>query len=254
LFLIKTFFIIIFLCSAVILAQRITLCKAYTNHGEPIDLVYSSSLSLNQSACILFSGENRKLIGKTITLFIDKISGNERENQINKIFKPVKDNWIALFYKFTKEGKFEIYFTDEYKNRISALTINVGTPKAPKLVEPAFNPKYFTVDITLSDKIQSGKPVNTIRSISLGTEGGTIFICLNNNQPIGTNKILINTWRKKKYTTDYDEFIDSKKYELDGEWNDTYLRYRFTQPGDYKIYLYDEKELLIKTAYISVTN
>ncbi len=250
----KIFFIIVSLCAAVIPAQRITLCKAYTNHGEPIDLIYSSNLTLNQSVCILFSGENKKISGRTIYLLIDRIIGTEGENQLNKIFNPEKENWIAHFYKFAKEGKFEIYFADENKNRFSSLTVFIGTPKETKQLEPILTQKYTTVEVTLCGRIQSGKPVNIKQSISLGTEGGTIYIYLTNNQPLDAEKILINTWRKTKYSPDYDEFIDSKKYQLDGEWNDTYFQYRFTKPGDYKIYLYDEKELLIKTAYISVTN
>ncbi|MCX6169863.1 MAG: hypothetical protein NTX65_11015 [Ignavibacteriales bacterium] len=250
----KLFFIVTFLYGVVIPAQRIILCKAYTNHGEPIDLIYSSTLTLNQSVCVLFSGEKKKISGKTINLFIDRIIGGGRENQLNKIFKPEKENWIPLFYKFVKEGKFEIYFTDEYKNRLSALTVYIGTPKETKQLEPLFVQKYSGVEVILSDKIQSGRPVNTKRSISLSADGGTIYICLNNTQPFGTEKILINTWRKPNNNLDYDEFVDSKKFQIENEWNDTYFRYRFTRPGEYKIYLYDEKELLIKTAYISVTN
>ncbi|MHB8929384.1 MAG: hypothetical protein ACYC5R_02165 [Melioribacteraceae bacterium] len=250
----KLFFIITFLYTAVIPAQRIILCKAYTNQGVPIDLIYPSNLTLNQSVCILFSGENKKISGKSISLIIDRITGAGRENQLNKIFKPEKENWIAHFYKFVKEGNFEIYFTDENKNRFSALTVYIGTPKETKQLEPFFTQKYTTVEVTLCGRIQSGKPVNIKQSISLGTEGGTIYIYITNNQPLNTEKILINTWRKTKYSSDYDEFSDSKKYQLDGEWNDTYFQYRFTKPGEYKIYLYDDKELLIKTAYISVTD
>ena len=250
----KIFFIITLLYAAVIPAQRITLCKAYTNQGEPIDLIYPSNLTLNQSACILFSGENKKISGKPISLIIDRITGAGRENQLNKIFKPGKENWIAHFYKFSKEGKFEIYFADEKKNRFSALTFYIGTPKETKQLDPLLVEKYIGAEVTICNRIESGKPVNIKRSISLGTEERAIYICLTNNRPLDTKKIRINIWRRTKYSTDYNEFTDSKKYQLDGEWNDTYFQYRFTKPGEYKIQLYDDKELLIKTAYISVTD
>ena len=250
----KIFFIITLLYTAVIPAQRITLCKAYTNQGEPIDLIYPPNLTLNQSACILFSGENKKISGKSISLIIDRITDAGRENQLNKIFKPEKENWIAYFYKFVKEGKFEIYFADEKKNRFSALTFYIGAPKETKQLEPLFVEKYIGAEVILCDRVVAGIPVNIKRSISLSTEGGKIYICLTNNRPLDTKKILINTWRRTKYRTDYNEFADSKKYQLDGEWNDTYFQYRFAKPGEYKICLYDDKELLIKTAYISVTD
>lgn len=250
----KIFFIITLLYAAVIPAQRITLCKAYTNQGEPIDLIYPSNLTLNQSACILFSGENKKISGKQISLIIDRITGAGRENQLNKIFKPGKENWIAHFYKFVNEGKFEIYFADEQKNRISSLTFSIGTPKETKQAEPPFNEQYIGAEITICERVEAGSPVNVKRSISLGAEGGTIYIYLTNNRPLETKIILVKTWRRNKYSTDYNEFVDNKKYQIEGEWNDTYFRYRFSKPGEYKIQLYDDKELLIKTAYISVTD
>jgi hypothetical protein len=250
----KIFFVTVFLYAAVIPAQRITICKAYTNHGEPIDLIYSSNLSLNQSVCILFSGENKKIFGKTLYLFIDRITGNERENQLNKILKPEKENWVAQFYKFTKEGKFEIYFADENKNRISASTVFIGSETETKKTEPLIPQKYNSVEVSLCEGIQFGKPFKIKSSVSISKDDGTIYVCLNSDQPLGTEKILLNIWRKAKYGSDYDEFTDSKKYQLDRAWNDTYFKYSFMRPGDYRIYLYDEKELLIKTAYISVTN
>lgn len=248
------FFIFLFLCVTVISAQRISLCKAYTNTGEPIDLIYSSTLTMNQSVCILFSGENKKLLGKTVYIFIDRISGGERQNQFSKVFKDVRENWIAHVFKFAKEGKFEIYFTDENKNRFSTLTVNVGEDKNTRKNEPPVYSQYPNAEITLCERIQSGRPVNIKRNVSLQSDAGTVYIHVDNIGPLNTSNILINTWRRTKPGLDYDEFVDAKKYLLERSWSDTFFKYKFTKPGEYKIYLYDEKELLIKTAYISVTN
>jgi hypothetical protein len=253
-FLKKYFFIFVFLCFSAVNAQRIILCKAYTNNGEPIDYIYASTLVLNQSVCILFLAENKIITERNVNLFIDRITGDERQNQLSKVFKHSKENWIAYVYKFSNEGKFEIYFTDENKNRFSTLTVNVAAQKATKKIEKPTYIQYPYAEITLCDRIQSGKPVDIKRTVSLQAEGGTVYIYVNNNQPLETEKILINTWRRAKYGLDYDEFVDSKKYQIDRNWSDTFFKYKFTKPGDYRIELYDEKELLIKTTYISVTN
>ncbi|MBA4406054.1 hypothetical protein C0389_02150 [bacterium] len=250
----KYFFIFVFLCFGSINAQRIILCKAYTNNGEPIDYIYSSTLILDQSVCILFLGENKIIKGQNVYLNIDRISGETRQNHFNKALSPQNENWVASVYKFNKEGKFEIYFTNETKQRFSTLTVNVVTQKPTKKIEPPVIIHYPEAEITLCEKIQSGKPVGTKRIVSLQYEGGAIYIYMSNTNPFNTEQILISTWRKEKYGLNYSEFIDSKKYEIDPQWNDTFFKYKFTKPGDYKIELYDKKELLIKTAYISVTN
>ena len=244
-----------FLCFGVTCAQRIILCKAYTNNGEPIDYIYSSTLTLNQSVCILFLSENKTIAGRTVNLSIDKINGDKRQNQFNKTYKPAKENWIAHVYKFSNEGKFEITFTDEGNNRYATKFLNVGLQKATKKIEPLNYIQYPYAKIIFCEKILSGKPVGLKRTVSLQSEGGTVYIYIDNDiQPLNTDRILINTWRRAKYGLDYTEFMDSKKYQLDSFWTNTFFKYKFIKPGDYKIELYDEKELLIKTAYISVTN
>lgn len=244
----------IFLCFSTVNAQRIILCKAYTNNGEPIDFIYESTLILNQSVCVLFLGENKIITGRNVNLFIDRITGDKRQNQLNKAFKPSKENWIAYVYKFSYEGKFEIYFTDENKYRFSTLTVNVAAQKATKKIEPPVYVQYPYAEITLCERIQSGRPVNIRKSVSLQTDSGKVYIHVDNIDPFNTSNILVNTWRRAKQGLDYDEFVDAKKYLLERSWSDTYFNYKFTKPGEYKIYLYDEKELLIKTAYITVTN
>jgi hypothetical protein len=122
----KYFFLLIILFTVDISAQRITLCRAYTNKGEPIDLIYSSRLTPDRSVCILFSGENKKLEGRTVLLFIDKIGGGIRKNRFSGRLTPAAGNWAVQVFKFPENGKYEIYFTDENRKRYSALTTVVG--------------------------------------------------------------------------------------------------------------------------------
>lgn len=248
------FFILIFLYFSTLNAQRIILCNAYTNSGEPIDYIYSSTFILNQSVCVLFLGENKKIAGENVNLFIDKISGDKRQNQLSKSFKSAKENWIAYNYKFIVEGKFEIYFTDGKNNRFSTKTVNVTSQKGTIKVEPKIQGNYPFAEITICDGMQFGKPVGIKKALSLLTEEGTVYIYINNIQPLNTDKILINIWKRAKYDLDYAEFVESKKYKMNPTWSNTFFRYKFGKSGEYKIELYDEKELLIKTAYISVTN
>lgn len=251
----KNFFLFIFLFIAgITAAQKITLCRAYTHKGEPIDLIYASGLILNQSVCVLFSGENKKIAGKTVHLYIDKITGTVRENLFSKSFKPAKENWIVHVYKFLTEGRYEIYFTDERQNRYAALSATIGLVKPKKEIAPPVRVIYPDAELIFCESVQYGRPINIKSSVSLAKDMGMVNFYLNANRPLNTGKILLNIWRRSKPGLAYDELYAVKKYLVEPDWNDTFVRFKFTKTGDYKVTFYDEKELLIKTAYISVTN
>ncbi len=187
-------------------------------------------------------------------MYIDKITGPERENQFRKIFKPAGENWIAHVFKFLKEGKYEIYFTDERQNRYSTLTTTIGSEKIKKeIVQPVID-KYPNAELIFCESVQYGRPINIKLSVSLAKDVGMVNFYLNANQPLATRRILLNIRRRTKPGLDYDELYAAKKFLVEPDWNDTFVSYTFTKTGDYKITFYNERELLIKTAYISVTN
>jgi len=95
-------------------AQHITVCKAYTEFGTPIDIIYSQNIAVNQSACILLNAGNKKLSESTITLFIDLNVNGVKQNQFTKNYQVEKNkNWFASTTKFSRDGAYDIYFLDE---------------------------------------------------------------------------------------------------------------------------------------------
>jgi hypothetical protein len=236
-------------------AQHITFCKAYTESGDPIDLIYPKELSFNQSVCILLNAGNKKISESSVFLFIDRVTESGEQNQFNKMIHVEKDkNWIAQTYKFIKDGKFDIYFSDANQNRLASVSVNIKSAKELKSSTVISSSIYPNAEIILCEKILDGFPINVKRSISLQKESNTIYIYLKNDLPLETEKISVRLFRRSKYSLDYDEFVSSKKFQINKDWADAYFKYKFDKPGEYKINVHDEKELLIKTGYISVVN
>lgn len=247
-------FFILF-CLSQTQAQHITFCKAYTENGEPIDLIYSKELTFNQSVCILLNAGKKNISDNSVFLFVDRVTDTGRQNQFNKIIRVEKDkNWIAQTYKFIKDGKFEIYFSDINKNRLASAYVTIKSPTKLKTISGTLSSSYPHAEITLCEQVLNGIPINVKRNISLQREGNQIYIYLKNDGPLNTEKISVRLFRKSKYALDYDEVVSSKIFQISRDWADAYFKYKFNSPGEYRINVYDENELLIKTAYISVVN
>lgn len=246
---------ILFLFVTALYAQHITICKAYTQTGEPIDIIYSKNISLNQTICFLLNTGNKKISGSSVFLSIDITTGGSKQNQFNKVYKLEKDrNWLAANFKFAKEGKYEIYFTDANKNRLTTINIIVGNYKETPNDQSISTNNYGNIEAVFCDNVLSGIPINPKRSVSLKSDKGLVCLYLKSSSPLNTDRIHVTIMRKSNYSIDYDEFVASKKYQLDPDWEDVFFKYTFTKVGEYRFSVADEKELLIKTAYITVIN
>lgn len=244
--------LLILFCFTEICSQQITLSKSCTDTGTPIDLIYPKSILLNQSANIVLNFSD--IAESTIFLYVDRVIGNERENQFNKVFRVAKGKtWIEYNFKFTKTGNFEIYFTDVFRNIITSINATVTAPalKREMATTPNFN---ASIQPEFCEKIQRGNPVNIKKTVSLSKDAGTVYLFIRDSKPLNTEKIILNKWRKKNSSVEYDEYVGSHKYQLDREWTDTFFKLKFTKSGEYKIDIYNEKELLMKTTYITINN
>jgi len=248
-------FSILFLFTQTVIAQHITICKAYTQNGEPIDIIYSKNIPLDQTVCFLLSTGNKKFSGSTVFLFIDRTADGSKQNQFNKVYRIEKDkNWLACNFKFAKNGKFEIYFTDANQNRIAATTIIVGKYKETSTDRSVITNNYINVEAVFCENVLRGLPVNPKQNVSLKSDNGLVCLYLRGNSPFNTERIHVTILRKGNYSIDYDEFVASKRYQLNSDWEDVFFKYTFNKTGEYKFSVADEKEILIKTAYITVVN
>jgi hypothetical protein len=100
--------------------------------------------------------------------------------------------------------------------------------------------------------VLGGKPVHIRSTAYLKKNHGLMFGYLDNGLPLNTSKLIVDVWRKNNETGDFDELYETKKFKIVPEWSFTYFKYVFKKAGDYKFSVYNEDNVLIKSAYISV--
>jgi len=253
--LMKIFIIIFFLISSFLFSQQIYFCKGYTEAGEPIDPYLSNKIPVNHSFTILLKSGKENFESNMIFITIEKMGTRFEQTNLSKILRPDnKRNWLAFNHKITEEGNYLVTFKDFNRKKIASSNLII---EKPVVTTPANRPTNFLMPdlkIVFCERITNGNPSGILEKISMLKNNGEVYIYIINNMPLKTSKLLVNIWRKKTPNLDYDEFVDTKKYQISFEWYDTFFRYRFDKKGEYKINFFNEKELLLKTAYISVEN
>ncbi|MEW6506334.1 MAG: hypothetical protein AB1432_01175 [Bacteroidota bacterium] len=241
--------------SSLTFSQQIYFCKGYTESGEPIDPFIGNKIEVNQSFTVLLKLREKDFDNNLIFISIKKSESRFDQNNVSKMLRVVKGkNWITFNHKITEEGNYTVSFRDFNKKEIASSVLAVEKPKSKKV--ESFQTGYFmpNLKIIFCKRIVNGSPAGILEKISLFKSNGEVYIYLINNMPLRSSKLLVNIWKKTTHYSGYEEFIDTKKYEINSEWYDTFFKYRFEKAGEYKINFFNQKELLLKSAYITVEN
>lgn len=252
---IKIKFITIFFISSIIYSQQIFFCRGYTERGEPVDQYINNKVLVNQTFTILFRFKEKDPEQNIVFLSIDKTGSRFNQNQLSKLLRPVKGkNWLIYNHKFSEDGEYIISFSDFNRKNLATSTITITRPEEKKEIQKPPADPFPNLKVMFCDNIVNGKPKNLRNRISKQISDGETYIYLVNSMPLRSERLMIKVWRKKSPNSDYEEYVDTKKYQINSFWYDTYFKYKFNKTGEYKINFFNEKEILIKTAYISVDN
>lgn len=234
------------------LSQQIIFCKGVTENGAPIEQISNRKAYIGETIFILL--KNNSLFEQNIIfLHIDRREKQSAKNIFSTLIRPdKKNNWTGFNYLFNTDGTYEIYFKDFTQKKIASALLLVTEPeKKPQhsLQKVETQPN---IKVVFCRSVYNNKPQQFYKTISLSNQNGEAYIYMFNNSPLNTDILYVRFWRKRSFSSVYDEFLDSKKYETNPAWYETFFKYRFTNAGDYKIDFFNEKDLLLKTAYISV--
>lgn len=245
------FYIFLFLFNS-INAQEIFFCKSISESGKPIDADIKWKIEpYGTTITILFSSKT-KLDNSIYYLFIDKKFVNEFKPYDSKTTRPEESTtWIAYEYKFKEEGEFEIYVMNSNQkilatNHLTTSFSNFYNSNTPK--EELGYSYYDNSKVIFCERVFTNKPYNTFLSTSVGR----VYVYLDNAKSLNTDIILVYIYKKKNRAFEYDEFVESKKFRVEPTWNNTYFKYSFKQPGDYKILIYNKNEQPIKNGFLKV--
>ncbi|MFA7287550.1 MAG: hypothetical protein WC055_01590 [Melioribacteraceae bacterium] len=250
-------YLIIFLFfTSIAFSQELYLCRSYTDKGEPIDasLKFTLNTSLKNNIFILY--DNIKVIPDPLLyLYIDKKVNNRNQDYDSHVIRPDKNSkWIVFNYELKESGKYEIYLRNSKGVLLATKTITVWETSRNELDTPFSEIYYYAnVNAQFCEKVIYGKPINTFETISLKYRSPETKLFLKSNKPFNSSLIKFEVW-KTSTNPEYDKFIEIKKFILNKNWSQTFMKYTFKGKGDYKFLIYNDKEIIIKTIYISVTD
>ena len=236
-------------------AQTIYPCKAHTESGEPIDYQLEWKISpKGEYINIVFSNDGKEFEEEFLYVLIDKKSGDSYVPHDSKAYHiDPSSTWMVHKYKLTEPGEYLIYFVNSTQKRLAEQKIKVVYQDTHSYSSnDATNVYYDNCQMLMCQRVIGGKPYQVLSDIYLKNGSATVYVYINNFKSFNTRKLTINVWRKEITGFEFDEYVNQRNFRIDPTWNDTFFKYSFTEPGEYKIAVYNEKDILIKFNFIRV--
>jgi hypothetical protein len=113
---------------------------------------------------------------------------------------------------------------------------------------------YANTKVVACETVKEGKPVNpsAVFSIPKGTNQVTFLIL--NDKSLDTEKLNIDLYKKATPFGEYSEFVESKRVALEHNNDKTFFMLKFIEPGEYKVYIYDEDKVWINSGYVTINS
>ncbi|MCF6269294.1 MAG: hypothetical protein L3J41_06280 [Melioribacteraceae bacterium] len=237
--------------------QTIYVAESVTEQNEPINAHnYWEIEPWGKSLFIILDSENQDIEGNIVYLFIDKYTDGKYQPYDSKSINiKEKNRRIKYDYKFTETGKYKLYYINVSQEKLASTVVTISEKIRKQNATVKRSNYYDNIKLIFCEKVLvGGTPIGITKKASLRENGGQIYVKLTNFSPLKTEVILVDFWRKEYRSFEYDEYMESKKFRIDPEWSDTYFKYKFPKAGEYKIVIYNQEEVLIKTGYINVLN
>jgi hypothetical protein len=236
-------------------AQDLYFCESYTEDGQPIGPINKLEIKPYGTAIYILLDNNSQFNDPLLYLFIDKLVDDKFVPHDSKTINVKnEDDWAVTSYEFSEQGIYEAYFLNSSQSRIA--TGRLSTYFSEEYTNQVFTPTSRSsgdCEFVFCELVINGKPVNQFNSVSLARTEGQVFIYLNYFMPFGIDKFQVQVWERSTSNSNYEELIDSKKFKILPEWEDTFFRYIFRKVGEYKIDIYDDDNNFIASNVITVT-
>ncbi len=252
----KILLIAFFFLSTIITAQTVSFAVSHTDNGQPIDAQMDWQIKNQTISLYIILNNDSRIPAPLVYLFIDKRDNDGSYYPFDsKVIKvDGSKDWIAFNYRFIEPGKYHAYFQSASQKRIA--DGNVVILKKSYTNNPFVKGKtqyYEDFKLKFCEVVIAGKPMNISNVFIQRRKGREVFLYMDSTHPLNTEKIMVSIFTKKEYDFGYEEFVDSKKYKVNPTWYDTFFKYRFMNAGDYKVMIFNDKEMLMATGYLSIT-
>lgn len=250
---------LLFLLTSVssIYSQEVFFCESYMEDGTPVGPTNQLSIKPWGTAIYIMLDNNKKPFNEPLlNIFVDKKNGDKYTPFESKTLDvDAKSTWAVTNFEFKEAGTYQIYFLNASQKKIAVNMLKVNFAEGVLAgANPNVSYSEGSVEFLFCQMVIDDKPINPFDNLSISRTGGRAIIYLNNFAPFSTEILTMQVWKKSTDDSDYGELMAKKRYQLLPEWNETFIKYRFSQPGEYKFDIFDKDDNLISANTIIVTN
>lgn len=251
--------------SQALMAQRIYPCGDVTDSGDPKDIGYEWNITADGGYVYLLFKNNKTIYDDVVYFFIDIMNSGKYEEFDTKSVKPESgDDYALLDYKFTKAGEYKIQIINADYETVATeyLTINMkGGSSGSNNNSGNYNDDddeeidsdyYANSEVIACTDVESNTPINVGTVFSLSKNEGTVIFQVKNGKALKTEGLKVKIYRKGRGSSDYDEYVTTKNYDIKVTWDKPYFSYQFTETGEYKLAIYSEEDVWINNGYVSI--
>ncbi|NLT51166.1 MAG: hypothetical protein GXX85_09640 [Ignavibacteria bacterium] len=249
------FAIYVSMFSGIVSSQQIYFCYNVTDKGDPVNPIEEITLRQGPEYFHILL-KNQKELRELVYLYIEIKDGNKYEPLESKVLRNINElNFVKYNYRFINSGEYRITFKTPERRKIAEAKINVKQAAFEKGNEVEVSSTYYEdTQIIICERIIDEKPIDFIKYARLSRNDGFIYVYIKADKPLNTKYILSDIWQKKDNTSEFTEFVSSKKLKTNKEWEYTFFKVKLPQKGEYKITLYNDNKKIINSAYIIATD
>ena len=240
-------------------AQEINFCLNYTVLGEPIRV--SNSWSINENGGYLYVLYKQPEIitrNKYCVIISQERNGIFKEVDRQHIVPEAEKNWAAVYYRFLEGGDFKVsVLNNSVEMATEYLTIQTKKVRSRSKRKLAKDPRllYTNTKVIACETVKDGKAVNPSAVFSISEDCSEVtFLIMNENKELKAEKLNIDVYRKVSPFDEYAQFVESKRLSLVHHKSCTFFSLQFIDPGDYKVYIYDQDQVWINSGYVTINS
>lgn len=234
-------------------SSEIISCDDVKN-GDPVG--ESKNFSVGE---VTFQVDNDGKEMKTETLIVDiwRKDGSDYNDFVETKRYTIQANWTHPYFKYTFSDKGDykvaVYNEDEVWINTAYVTIGNSSGNNHNNSGGVGSDYYSNSQVFVCEDVENGKPKGVATTFTIGSSGGYVtFQVDNNGQAMKTETLIVDVWKRPSGSSDYSDFVETKRYTIEADWTHPFFKYTFYDSGDYKVAIYNEDEDWINTGYVTI--
>ena len=248
--------ICLIIASSGLFAQEINFCLNYTVLGEPLRVSNSWSIKEDGGYLYVLYKQPEAITRNLFSIVVSQAQdGVFREINRQRIVPELNKNWVAIYYKFHQGGDFRIsVLKNDAEVATNYLTILANKTKKGWKRKLNKDPRllYTNTKVIACETVRDGKAINPSAVFSITQDYSDVTFLIMNAKTIDAGKLNIDIYRRTNALDQYSQFVESKILHLIYDNNSTYFNLQFIEPGDYKVYIYDQDQVWINSGYVTI--